>query len=139
MLIRSYEGSKEPRTPEAVLASKPPVIMPQQFFELDEVLIEGALYDKEDIQRSVRFDRTAALSSIQSIGARSDECGPDAVGTVNVLVTFAPSGEATTAEVEDGPLRGAQAGSCVARRLRNARVAEFDGDRETVRTSIVLR
>jgi len=113
--------------------------MSRQFVELDEVLIEGALYDKENIEGYAAFDAAAALSSIRSVGARSDECGTKAVGSVNVLVTFAPSGEATTAEIEDGPLRGTQAGGCVARHLRNAHVAEFDGERETVRTSIVLR
>jgi len=113
--------------------------MSRQFVELDEVLIEGALYDKENIEGNAAFDAAAALSSIRSVGARSDECGTKAVGSVNVLVTFAPSGEATTAEIEDGPLHGTQTGSCVARRLLHARVADFDGERETVRTSIVLR
>jgi hypothetical protein len=113
--------------------------MARHVVELDEVLIEGALYDKEYIQENAAFDAAAALSSIRFVGAGSDECGPDAVGSVNVLVTFAPSGPATTVEIEDGPLRGTQTGSCVARRLLHARVADFDGERETVRTSVVLR
>jgi hypothetical protein len=78
MLIRSHEGSGEPQTPQAVLASEPSVVMSRQVIELDEVLIEGALYDKENTEGNVAFDAAAASSSIRSVGASSDECGPEA-------------------------------------------------------------
>ena|SRR6185295_231932 len=53
MLIRSHEG---PRAPQALRASVPAsqsVVPPRQFVELDEVLIEGVLYDKENIEGGV--------------------------------------------------------------------------------------
>jgi hypothetical protein len=55
------------------------------------------------------------------------------------IVTFAPSGDATRATVEEGPLRGTPAGSCVALRLRRIHLAPFDGRLATVRTTLVLR
>lgn len=119
--------------------STAPIVPSHQAVELDEVLIVGTLFDEANNQENVHFDRAAALSAIGSAAAGSRDCGPDAAGPVDVLVTFAPSGETSNAEIEDGPLLGTPAGSCVARSLRRARVHEFDGERETVRTSIALK
>jgi hypothetical protein len=85
------------------------------------------------------FDFAAAMEAVASSGVGQADCGPEAVGNTTVSVTFAPSGEATRARVEDGALRGTGAGSCIALRLRRVRVAPFDGGLATVRTTIVLR
>lgn len=64
MLIRSHQGSGEPSTLQpGVLVSKPPVIIPRQVVELDEVLIEGALYDKEPVERNAAFDPASVEES----------------------------------------------------------------------------
>lgn len=140
MLIGSHAQSGKPSSlGGGGPALKEEVILSQQYIELDEVLIEGALYDKPDIRDRAPFDRSAALSKIRSLLAASADCGPDAVGPVDVVVTFAPSGEATTAEIENGPRVETPAGNCVAQLLLHARVPEFDGGRETVRASTVLR
>jgi hypothetical protein len=140
MVIGSHAPSGEPSMFQAgVPASKARVVPSPQVVELDEILILGALYDKPEVQENPHFDRTLALSAIRSVTTGPDDCGPAAVGSVNVVVTFATSGDATTAEIDDGPLRGTQTGNCIARRLRHASVAEFDGEPETVRTSIELR
>lgn len=139
MLIGSRVQSGEPSTfGGGGPAPKEDIIPPEQFIELDEILIEGALYDKADVGDRAPFDRAAALSAIRSITASSADCGLDAAGSINVVVTFAPSGEATSAEIENGPLVETPAGNCVAQHLLHARVPEFDGGRETVRTSLSM-
>lgn len=140
ILIGSHRQFGEPSTLHGGgRVSKAPIVPSHQVIELDEVLIVGALFDEANNQENVHFDRAAALSAIRSVAAGSRDCGPGAAGLANVAVTFAPSGEATNAEIEGGPLLGAPAGSCVARSLRRARVHEFDGERETVRASIALK
>jgi hypothetical protein len=113
----------------------------EQFFQLDEVLITGAdnkVDLPEDKAAERLFDRSSALSVIRTIGACLAECGPGAVGSMNVVVTFASSGAATNAVLEDGPLQGTPEGSCVTRHLRDARVPAFGGEQETVRTALVI-
>jgi hypothetical protein len=85
------------------------------------------------------FDFSAAMSTVAGTGVGRVQCGPDAVGATQVAITFAPSGQATHAVVEDGPLRGTEAGSCVARELRKVQIAPFDGRTATLRTSVLLR
>jgi hypothetical protein len=86
------------------------------------------------------FDFTGAMNAVTDARVGPAQCGPDAIGATAVAITFAPSGEATHAIVESGPLLGTEAGSCVARELRNVRIQPFDGaDMATVRTSVLLR
>ena len=132
-------ASKPPAVPSRAPEVNTPIF--EQFFQLDEVLITGT-DDKVDLPENKPpehlFDRSSALSVIRTIGACLAECGPGAVGSMNVVVTFAPSGEATNAALEDGPLQGTPEGSCVTRHLRDARVPGFGGGQETVRTALVI-
>lgn len=129
--------------PLAVPSRAPEVNTPifEQFFQLDEELITGTdnkVDLPEDKPPEHLFDRSSALSVIRTIGACLAECGPGALGSMNVVVTFASSGEATNAVLEDGPLQGTPEGSCVTRHLRDARVPAFGGEQETVRTALVI-
>jgi hypothetical protein len=113
----------------------------EQFVQLDEVVIasRGENVDMpENMPAQRAFDRSAALSAIRTVGACLVECGPRAVGSANVVVTFAPSGEVTNAAIEDGPLQGEPEGGCVARHLRDVRVPAFDAEPVTVRTALTL-
>ena len=85
------------------------------------------------------FDFGAAMDAVARTPVGPEQCGPEAVGAASVAIRFSPSGHATRAVVESGPLRGTEAGSCVARELGKVRIAPFDGDAATVRTSIRLR
>jgi hypothetical protein len=86
------------------------------------------------------FDFTAAMNAVTATSLGPVQCGPDAIGATAVAITFAPSGDATHAVIENGPLRGTQTGSCVARQLRGVRIAPFDGtEPATLRTSVLLR
>jgi hypothetical protein len=86
------------------------------------------------------FDFSAAMNAVTATSVGPVQCGPHAIGATAVSITFAPSGEATRAVIENGPLRGTETGSCVAHELRHVRIAPFQGgDTATVRTSVLLR
>jgi hypothetical protein len=86
------------------------------------------------------FDFTAAMNAVTARSVGPVQCGPDAIGATAVAITFAPTGEATHAVIENGPLRGTKTGSCVVRELRQLRIAPFEGNEPaTVRTSVLLR
>ena len=85
------------------------------------------------------FDFTAAMNAVAATSVGPVQCGPDAIGPTPVEITFAPSGHATRAVIQNGPLRGSDAGSCVARSLRRVQIAPFSGDAATVHTTVLLR
>lgn len=85
------------------------------------------------------FDSTNALAALQSVSGSAGSCVSDHGALVaRVSVTFAPSGRVTLATV-DGSLAGTPEGSCIARALRSARMAGFEGPHVTVRRTIRLR
>nr|MDQ2645535.1 hypothetical protein [Myxococcota bacterium] len=63
------------------------------------------------------------------------EGGP--TGTGRALVTFAPSGRVTKAEIT-GDFAGTSVGGCVARLFRAARVPKFSGDPTTVSKNFTI-
>ena len=76
--------------------------------------------------------RDDVQGALEAVAPDARACAPQHRGAVvPVTVTFAASGRVTTALVE-GTLAGSPEGSCVARTLRRARVAEFAGDRFVV-------
>lgn len=118
---------------------------PEQLIELDSVrmsLPAGILSSgtntlrKTSVQRF--FDPSAAESAVRAVSGGLRECGPNAKGHLHVAVTFAPSGSATVATVEEERLRATPTGSCVALHLRNARILAFNGRGETVRTTLLV-
>lgn len=88
----------------------------------------------------VPFKPSSAAVAIADAGLRGQSC-KDVEGSMSipVSVTFAPSGRATRAMINGGPLRGTAAGSCLAQALRGAAVPPFDGEPVTVNTSVHLR
>lgn len=85
------------------------------------------------------FDRAAANSALSSIAASAASCKkPDGpTGSGKVAVTFAPSGNVTTANIE-GSFAGTSVGSCVAARFRAAKVPPFSGSPVTVRKTFTI-
>jgi predicted Zn finger-like uncharacterized protein len=85
------------------------------------------------------FDRASANSALSSIASSVGSCkkGGDPSGTGKVAVTFAPSGKATTANVE-GSFAGTSLGGCVAARFRAAKVPPFSGNPVTVRKTFTI-
>jgi len=90
---------------------------------------------------SVDISRPAAAVAISVAGRRAAACTTpdDARSTMPVSVTFAPSGRVTTATVDGGPFAGTAVGGCIARALRGASVAPFEGSPVTVHSSVRIR
>jgi hypothetical protein len=61
----------------------------------------------------------------------------DPAGSTRVVVTFAPSGRVTTANV-GGVYAGTLTGSCIAGRFRAATVPAFEGSHVTVSKTISI-
>ena len=62
----------------------------------------------------------------------------DPAGSAKVIVTFAPSGRATSANVSGAPFAGTVTGGCIAARFRSAAVPAFSGEHVTVTKTISL-
>jgi hypothetical protein len=84
------------------------------------------------------FNIQAAREALEDAAGRAGKCRnmDSPSGTARVAVTFAPSGQVTTAVIESGPFVGTAAGSCVASKFRSARVPPFSGDSVLVRKSV---
>ena len=85
------------------------------------------------------FDTGAAKSALVTAASSAASCkqqgGP--TGTGRALVTFAPSGRVTKAEIT-GDFAGTGVGGCVARLFRAARVPKFAGDATTVSKNFTI-
>lgn len=86
------------------------------------------------------FNVAAAKTALNNAAASAAGCrapaGPS--GTGKVQVTFAPSGNVTSALIVSGPFGGTPVGSCVARTFRAAKVPAFDGSPMTVSKSFTI-
>ncbi len=87
------------------------------------------------------FDRAAAAAALTSSAALASSCRKDGdpSGVASVVITFAPSGRVTSANISGPPFAGTPTGGCIAAALRKARVPAFDGDRVTVSKTIVVQ
>jgi hypothetical protein len=83
------------------------------------------------------FDKGAAIAALSGAAAQASGCkrpgGPTGAG--KAIVTFAPSGRVTSANVSGGDFGGSPVGSCVASVFRRASVPPFQGDPVTVSKS----
>lgn len=87
------------------------------------------------------FDRDAAAAALTSGAATASGCRKDGdpSGVASVVITFAPSGRVTSANVSGPPFAGTPTGGCIAAALRKAKVPPFEGDRVTVSKTIVIQ
>ncbi|MEZ4219878.1 MAG: zinc-ribbon domain-containing protein [Polyangiaceae bacterium] len=80
------------------------------------------------------FNKGAAIASLSAAASAATRCkkpgGP--TGSGKAIVTFAPSGRVTSANVAGGAFGGTAVGGCVAGVFRSARVPAFSGDPVTV-------
>jgi hypothetical protein len=83
------------------------------------------------------FSRDAAMIALQHVAADAMGCrqAGDPAGSARVVVTFAPSGRVTTANV-GGVYAGTLTGGCIAGRFRAATVPAFAGSHVTVSKTI---
>jgi hypothetical protein len=87
------------------------------------------------------LDRAEAARAVAAAALAAGACTDpdDARASMGVRVTFAPSGRVTAAQVVSGPFLGTPTGGCVARSLRGASVAPFEGPATTVSATVRIR
>ena len=87
------------------------------------------------------FDAAAAKRALGQSALSASSCrkGDDPRGTAEVIVTFAPSGRVTSANVNGAPYGGTATGGCIAETLRGASVPPFAGRHVTVRKLVTVR
>jgi hypothetical protein len=87
------------------------------------------------------FDRDAAVSALATQATQASQCRKDGdpSGTTTVVVTFAPSGRVTSANVNGPPFAGTPTGGCIAAAFRRAHIPAFDGDKVTVSKTLTIK
>lgn len=87
------------------------------------------------------FDRAAASASLTTSAAQASNCRKegDPSGVASVVVTFAPSGRVTSANISGPPFAGTPTGGCIAAALRKSRIPAFEGERVTVSKTVVIQ
>lgn len=87
------------------------------------------------------FDADAAKRALGASAFTASSCrkGDDPRGTAEVIVTFAPSGRVTSANVNGAPFGGTATGGCIAATLRGASVPPFAGNHVSVRKLVTVR
>jgi hypothetical protein len=85
------------------------------------------------------IDRQAASWELAEAAAAAKSCmGAGDPGAASVKVTFAASGEVTSASV-GGELQGTSKAACIAQAMKQTRIEPFDGDPLVIRTLVPLR
>lgn len=84
------------------------------------------------------FDRGAAAAALGGVNVAGCKKPDGPTGTGHVTVTFAPSGNVTSAVVDSPPFAGTPVGGCVAGKFRGAHVPAFSGGNVTVGKSFSL-
>jgi hypothetical protein len=87
------------------------------------------------------FDRAAASAALSAAAGQASACRKegDPTGSAAVVVTFAPSGRVTSANVNGPPFAGTATGGCIAAAMRRAKVPPFSGAHVTVGKTVVIR
>ena len=87
------------------------------------------------------FDRDAARNALASVATQASSCRKvgDPSGTAYLMITFAPSGRVTSAQLQGPPFSGTATGGCIASTMRRASVPAFSGDYVTVSKTIVVQ
>jgi hypothetical protein len=74
------------------------------------------------------FSRDAALSSLSSVDVAKCKLKKGPTGEGHVIVTFASTGSAQGAVLDQGPFGGTKAEKCIVKEYRRAKVPAFKGD-----------
>jgi cytoskeletal protein RodZ len=87
------------------------------------------------------FNKAAAVGALNSAVGQASGCRQqgDPTGTARVVITFAPSGRVTSANLSGPPFAGTRTGGCIAATMRRAKVPPFSGGHVTVSKSVVIR
>jgi hypothetical protein len=91
-------------------------------------------------QTKAAFDPKAASRALKVAAARAGSCKRPGTphGSAVVMVTFANTGRASSANVTGAPFSGTPTGDCIAALMRGTRVPAFAGEPVTVKKTISL-
>jgi hypothetical protein len=94
----------------------------------------AAAATSDEGSNEIEFNREAAKTALDDAGQKAASCRTvdTPAGPARVSVTFAPSGNVTSAVILSGPLVGTPAGGCLTTKLRTVRVPAFTGDAVSV-------
>jgi len=141
---RPNDTDKQPSVNDLAAPSPVPVQAPQ------DAAVEGDTALAGDVATEALapppaalpgFDADAAKRALGASSFNASSCrkGDDPRGTAEVIVTFAPSGRVTSANVNGAPFGGTATGGCIAATLRSATVPPFSGNHVTVRKLVTVR
>jgi hypothetical protein len=100
----------------------------------------GAAWPGSALPSKAPFNAKAAVRALKLASARAASCkrAGDPHGSAVVMVTFANTGHAASADVTGAPFSGTPTANCLSALLRNARVPAFAGEPVTVKKTIAL-
>jgi cytoskeletal protein RodZ len=86
------------------------------------------------------FDAAAARAALDASAAQASTCRKpgDPSGVAVVMITFAPTGRVTSANISGPPFAATPTGGCIASTLRKTRVPAFAGDMVTVKKTVTI-
>ncbi len=101
---------------------------------------EETAKDEPKKEVSASFNKGAAISALSSAASAASGCKrPDGpTGSGRAVVTFAPSGNVTSATVSGGSFGGTSVGGCIASVFRRAKIPPFEGGPVTVSKSFSI-
>ncbi|MBN2192372.1 MAG: DUF4339 domain-containing protein [Polyangiaceae bacterium] len=131
--VRSVTGSESTATSPTPTEDTAP--------KRDRTAKPAATTTAEAAAEEAPFDRAAAAAALTAAAASASSCrrGTDPSGMAVVMVTFAPSGRVTSANVSGPPFAGTATGGCIAAVIRQATVPPFSGGHRTVTKRIVIQ
>jgi cytoskeletal protein RodZ len=94
-----------------------------------------------DVDMAPPFDKAAAVAALNGAAGQASSCrqAGDPSGMATVVVTFAPSGRATNANLSGPPFAGTATGGCIAAAMRRAKIPAFSGSHMTVSKTVIIQ
>lgn len=139
-------ASNTPAAAATPLAAKPPAANepksePAPAVAMEEPKPEPAAEPTPPAEPAGPFDKAAATAALTASVGQASACRKegDPSGVASVVVTFAPSGRVTSANISGPPFAGTPTGGCIASTLRKTRIPAFDGERVTVSKTVVIQ
>jgi hypothetical protein len=87
---------------------------------------------------SAPFDRGAAAAALGSVNVAGCKKSDGPTGSGHIKITFAPTGNVASAQVDQPPFAGTAVGGCVAGKFRSAHIPAFAGSSVTVGKSFTI-
>jgi hypothetical protein len=147
--LGEVESPQEPKPLKvaAVVKKRPPVKVrqvqrPARVVSQPPKKVPAPIADSSSQEPQVRkFDIRALKSGVNDVVGQIGSCRRpgDPSGIAKVVMVFSTSGRVTSATVSGQPFAGTATGGCIARRFRSLRLPAFDGERRTIRKTVVVQ